>query len=102
MCAREVDDLSTVTCRYRQHELKTTDADGPDLDTAESCFVEQRNDLAWIDVAMPVKMREEARITLRGAKIDDQHAPLWFEDAVDLARAFIDRGEGDPRSRKRR
>ena len=38
---------------------------------------------------MPVKMREEARLTLRGAKIDDQHAPLWFEDAADLACALL-------------
>ena len=27
MCAREVDNLSKVPCRYRQHELKTADAD---------------------------------------------------------------------------
>jgi hypothetical protein len=69
--------------------LKIADTDGPALDAAESCLVEQRDDLLWIDVTVTVKVREQARLALRGAKIDDQHASLWFEDAVDLACALL-------------
>ena len=89
MSAREVDDLSTLTCRYRQNELKTTDADGSAPDRAQSCFVEQPDDLSWIDVAMAVKVREETGPVLRGAKVDDQHAPSWFEHAPDFVGALL-------------
>ena len=46
--------------RYRQHDLKAADADRAAVDTAKSRLVEQRNDLAGIDVTMAVKVREQS------------------------------------------
>ena len=45
--------------RYRKHELKGAETNGPAVDAAKTGFVEQRDDVSWVDVAMAVKMREE-------------------------------------------
>jgi hypothetical protein len=45
---------------YCEHEVQTADAHGSALDTAQSRFLEQRHDVARIDVTMTVEMREEA------------------------------------------
>ncbi len=44
----------------RQHEVEAADAHGAALDAAQSRFLEQRHDVARMDVTMTVEMREEA------------------------------------------
>ena len=50
-------------CSHRggcQHEVEAADAHGAALDAAQSRFLEQRHDVARIDVTMTVEMRKEA------------------------------------------
>jgi hypothetical protein len=46
--------------RFGAHVLKAAQADGSAGDAVQACLVEQLDDLMWIDVAVPVKVREEA------------------------------------------
>lgn len=68
-----------------QHKMQAADADEAAFDGAKSRFFEQRHDLSWVHVAMPVKVREEPGFTLRDPKIDDKHAPSRLEHATNLA-----------------
>ena len=43
-----------------QHEVEAADAHRAALDAAQSRFLEQRHDVARIDVTMTVEMRKEA------------------------------------------
>ena len=83
--------LQSSASDHCEHEVEAADTNGPALDTAQSRFLEQRDDLSWIDVTMTVKVREKARLPLWVPKVHYKHTPLWFEDAPDLAGALLPR-----------
>ena len=75
--------------RKGQHVLKTADAHRAALDGRHPHSVEEGFDILRFDVAVPVKVREEAPVVLRLRKVYDQHASSRREHATYFARALL-------------
>jgi len=69
--------------------MKAADAQGAALDAAESRFLEQGEDLVWIDVTMAMKVREETRLPLRVREVNDKHTALRVEHAAHFSGTLL-------------
>ena len=60
--------------RNSEHVSEAADADDAALDAAQLHLVEQHFDVVRLDVAMPMKMREDASVVLGLREIHDKDA----------------------------